>query len=430
MKVSIVLIFFNIIFYTANCIAVSACSAAVSVPLQVINIIYYDGFPCSKINCQIPVPGCHKVLPFGHVLKKEAFLLQCAAHVKLLRSKSIIKQWRHSERLNGYFSFTLQELGVINVEAHIVNVKSLGLNSAMLKTGSRKAGVITGLFERKSINVRSYDFQSLQTGRISTVHVTANHRFYVKNRHAFIPITDISCQDKLLDVKGTEVHLVCSDKLLSHYDKKQSSDGESIISVYNLEVSGKHTYFAGKDNLLLVHNVYYEQCPLCEHIPLHNCEYEVHMRTVHGNNKPYICDNLGCEKSYLTEYGLEQHMIKKHSGTGDFACVDPHCKLKYRRYENIDELNLHMVKCHNGKFLVINSEEVKSDSFSEDLPGLISESNLGSYPEFEPMLTFSSELKLVFKPSSIPESIAELSSSKPVKSYSRRRFSPYEKLKK
>ena len=336
-------VFFFIAFFAINCMIIFSCSAAVSDPLQEVNIIYHDNFPCSKINCQIPVPGCHKVL-FDNIPEKENAVLRCAAHAQLLRSKSTIEQWKYTESLKGYFPFTMQEFGINNTEAHIISVKALELNNKVIKTGSGRVGLITGLFERKSMDIRSYRFQELRTGKLSTVHVTPGHRFYVKNRKSFVPVADISYQDELLDVRGSVVNLVHPDKI-SSYHEQPLYKGKSITSVYNLEVSGNHTYFAGKANLLLVHNACHA-CNLCDFICHKEPEFEAHMHNTHGIEKPFKCEFKGCSKQFKTLKISKQHYINAHSKI-EFKCRDtgPKCRVIYK---NLKSFRTHVKNRHNA----------------------------------------------------------------------------------
>ena len=408
--------------------AASVCYTVASDPMQQVNIIYYDDFSCSKINCHIPVSGCHQVLVFDHILKKETAILHCVAHISFLREKSIIQQWIYTERLKGYFPFTVKEFGINNVRAHIAGVKTLECNNKnhdIRKESVGRRGVITGLFARKSMNVRSYDFQSLQTGKISTVHVTTNHRFYVKNRNSFIPIADISCQDKLLDVRGNEARLVCSDKLFSHHNEKRSTDGESIISVYNLEVSGKHVYFAGKDSLLLVHNTYYDKCPLCGHKPYNNTEYEAHMIQVHHEVKPYICTTKYCSRKYGRLHNLKLHIASEHSESDSVRCVYFDCKLKFA---NLSELNVHIKGWHTSDITVIDPRKIESRYVSDPVFKPVSEPvpKYETEPKYDPMLTSEPRLKLAPLSLFPSKDVTEIS-DRHIKPYYYSRFFPYKK---
>ena len=69
--------------------------------------------------------------------------------------------------------------------------------------------MVTGIFIRHSTDVRQYQFISEKTKNISTINVTGNHRFYVKNRRAFIAVKNILPEDQLISATGDTIRVLC-----------------------------------------------------------------------------------------------------------------------------------------------------------------------------------------------------------------------------
>ena len=173
--------------------------------------------------------------------------------------------WKKENRLHGFILLDMPEIGLYHIKAHVVAVKSAlkfnGSNAAYSINNHINAGdsmrPVTGVSIRHAINVRKYLLKRSRTGRISTVNVTPEHRFYVSNRQAFIPIAEVLPSDKLITDTGEEVRIVADSKGRKGRQQYHDEAGyvETLKTVYNLEVSKKHTYFAGNVRVF-VHNMY------------------------------------------------------------------------------------------------------------------------------------------------------------------------------
>ena len=214
-------------------------------------------------------------------------LLRCKEHIMLLRPDSVIRHWSMEQLQAGYINLTIKEFGLTNIQAYILSIKPAviskkcrlqlfsNLNNINYTTES---SCVTGLFKRHVRNVKSYTLKNLFTGKIEAIHATSNHLFYVKNRKRFIALDKITPTDELLTLSGDKMRLHCPKGKKTHCGMTWKKF--NISAVYNLEVHGKHEYFAG-DNKIYVHNMYF--CMNCEQESCDSRALANHQNRVHKN---------------------------------------------------------------------------------------------------------------------------------------------------
>ena len=213
--------------------------------LKRVNIVYYINFPWHKKYETERVKGCHRFLSHSG-----SAVLRCEENVFLLRPVHIIKIWQRQQSKMGFLYLTMKYFGLENVHGYIKKIQSISLNGFPLYGEDIKAGTVTGRFIRHVNDVREYQFKNTKTGQISRLRSTPNHPFYAKNRGGFIPVEEISSEDEMLQKDGQIMKMNCSAFQGSHCGTRSK---DSIVPVYNLEVAQKHTYFVGRD-FVLVHN--------------------------------------------------------------------------------------------------------------------------------------------------------------------------------
>ena len=213
--------------------------------LKRVNIVYYINFPWHKKYETEKIKGCHRFL-----LHSGSAVLRCEENVFLLRPVHIVKIWQRQQSKMGFLYLTMKYFGLENVHGYIKKIQSISLNGFPLYGENIKAGAVTGRFIRHVNDVREYRFKNEKTGRISRLRSTPNHPFYVKNRGEFIPVEEISSEDEMLQKNGQIMKMNCSRSHGSHCGTRSK---DSIVPVYNLEIAQKHTYFVGRD-FVLVHN--------------------------------------------------------------------------------------------------------------------------------------------------------------------------------
>ena len=213
-------------------------------------IVYFHDFPYQKKMGEHTCAGC---FIFKKHPQSSAFyskpVLRCKEKAHFLLPVAAVKRWQEEQSQNGFIHLNLPEFGLRSVNARIVTV--IPVSSEKLTAGQAHTERVIGIFIRYSTDVRRYLFINEKTRRINTINVTGSHRFYVRNRHAFIAIKDVLSTDELLSDIGDNIKVICPAGKLFHCG--QSFHHRQPVQVYNLETSRQHTYFAGS-TMLLVHN--------------------------------------------------------------------------------------------------------------------------------------------------------------------------------
>ena len=230
---------------------------------QEVDLVYYRVLSVHKSK-HADIADCTVKSERDGLQHKSSSVLICKERVSLLRGKKTVTLWQKENRLHGFILLDMPEMGIHHVKAHIIAVKTAsefnGINISY-STGNHvqpadSVRPVTGVFIRHVTNVSQYVLQSIKTGRISTVNATPEHRFYVSNRQAFIPISEVSLSDRLITDAGDKIRMIAVIRDGEQKQHNDKGDYSGILNtVYNLEVSKKHTYFAG--NLrVFVHNPY------------------------------------------------------------------------------------------------------------------------------------------------------------------------------
>ena len=209
-------IFFALIFYTCSGFLLFWLTTAktseqhtFSKPTvwKEIDLVYEKTYPykCNKKHINIPDCLCKST---ANRLNAPS-VLNCKEHAKLLRPERYVLTWQQEENLNGFVPLTIPEFNIDHAHASIVSIRPCSRKQIpVMRRGSRP---VTGLFIRHALNVRKYIFTNLQTGQPSTINATPEHRFYVKNLQAFIPVTEIAGTDELTTDTGESIQLSCHE---------------------------------------------------------------------------------------------------------------------------------------------------------------------------------------------------------------------------
>ena len=217
-----------------------------------VTLVYFRDFPYQQYwNVQPPFK-CFFSLSAGSVIRP---VWRCRERIGLLRPATLVNHWKQEQDSEGVFDFSLPGSGIYHVAAHIESVSSAEENMAArlhtVASNSVNTGIVTGIFLRHSMNVRTYTFQSLTTGRLNKINATPEHPFYVTNLHTWMSLYKITPSMLLTDNHNNPVMLRCRGH--QQYHCGVSLYPRKIRAVYNLEVYKKHAYHAGR-LFLLAHN--------------------------------------------------------------------------------------------------------------------------------------------------------------------------------
>ena len=246
-----------------------------------VTLTYYNSFFCSNECQKHPVENCSKIVDRPH-------RLMCLETATLIRPKILADQWNKEQYQHGYIDLTIKEFGIEHARAHITSATPFISGSFKTNSYNESTELVTGIFKRHSFNVSKYTFKNANTGKTSSLLATSNHRFYLKNRQAFLAIKNITKKDTLIASDGSGVKRVYSDKntRIAGSDKTNSP-----ALVYNLEIQKKHTYFAGSDSIL-VHN--FCECQVCGNTHLNTTTIKRHLEISHQlppEDHHYKCGN-------------------------------------------------------------------------------------------------------------------------------------------
>ena len=211
------------------------------------DITYHRDFPYKKSYDKKQIKDCYKFYK-----KMGEKVLRCRERIVLLRPLKVIASWLDRQEKSGYLNFSVKDMDIHNVHSHIKLIKLYSDQFKQASAHGKYKSMVTGLFMRHTFDVKNYTFITKKTNKISKMNVTSNHLFYVKNKNIFIPISQVSSEDLLINKTGDLISLAVAG---SHIKHSSYLDNNKPIVVYNLELSTRHTYFVG-EQYILVHNNY------------------------------------------------------------------------------------------------------------------------------------------------------------------------------
>ena len=243
--------FFITLLYSINAGAMNRSSAWVRLAL-----VYYKNLPYHeknghKVSGNEYVPGC--VLRTDSA-KPHHTLWHCQEKIYLLRPLSEVASW-HKEQ--GQLKLKFSAFTINHIRAKITSFHILK-NAPDLSAGDQMP--VTGIFITHAPGVGKYSFRHIGTGHISTIRVTPDHPFYLRNTDSFLPVARLSPASNLLNNRNEIIRIICPAGSTTHCGTSRYTS--LPVQVYNLEIYKKHTFYAGSDRILV-----------------HNCTSPVHVYT-------------------------------------------------------------------------------------------------------------------------------------------------------
>ena len=219
--------------------------SVVSKKMLKVDVFYYKDFPYRQRYAHHEINGCIKMPATG--------IVRCREVISQFIKESTMRRWLRIQNKNGYLPLTMKEFGVIDAQAHIGKVTPVKFPPINKKSATANLynKPITKIFIRHVLHVKIYTFKNMETNVVFTVEATPEHPVYSASRQKFIPVSKLSSKDHLLSENGQKIKLLCQQGIKKDCGLPFNQGG--ITSVYNVEVSQRHTYFIQSERLL-VHN--------------------------------------------------------------------------------------------------------------------------------------------------------------------------------
>ena len=211
---------------------------------KVVNISYNNEFPYRKKYDTEKIENCHKLYK-----SKNNAVLSCREYIAIIRPLSFIIKLTKLQKKKKYFIFSISEFGIFNEKGKIISIQPADWFFKKIININKESHVVSGIFTRHTLDVRRYAFRRKGSNEVNYINTTTNHLFYVKNKGEFIPVDQIKSTDILIGKDGDSIEPV---KLFSGLNKHMVLNNTPKV-VYNMELYTGHTYFVGKQRLL-VHN--------------------------------------------------------------------------------------------------------------------------------------------------------------------------------
>ena len=237
--------------------------------MKKVYIIYNKDFLYKQNYSKKNIKGCKKTYISSASnnkakIRKPVPVLRCVEHIELLRPDKTVRQWLSIQNKKHFFPLILSTFNFVNIHAQITAIYPIKSGNQQHFSHNGQTKIVTGQFERHTVNVKKYTFINIETGKTITVNATPEHPVYVKNRAAFVPMDLLLTTDYLLNSAGHEIRLICPKNRIQHCGI--SLNNNIPLPVYNLEIDHNHTYFVS-DIRLLVHNICELAKKLHEKIP-------------------------------------------------------------------------------------------------------------------------------------------------------------------
>ena len=261
---SFMLVLLSLLIYAENIAQLFATealrpeqSSSVVTHWSEVDLVYYKDFPYTEYKHYQPVSGCSLI---HRQIKNRAStasdLLHCVEQIHLLLPTVKAENLREEQQVKAYLDPGADDnlmAGHVfpGIHAYIALIKPVNLHADLLH-GAKNKQLVSALFIRHALNVKTYQFKNIITGSISTIKATDNHPFYLRNKKAFVPIGHASSSDRLITATGQAVRLVCPENRKKHCGTSYKNN--KPVVVFNMEVNKKYTYFVGDNNHILVHN--------------------------------------------------------------------------------------------------------------------------------------------------------------------------------
>ena len=271
-------------------------------------------------------------------------IIICPVWVKIIINKKQLLSWQQQQNKNGFINLYLPKIGILHEKAKITKIKKV----IPQKPTNKNQHLVTAVYMRYA-HVLIYKIKDVDTGKMSEITVTPEHKFYETTYNKFMAISKLGLANTITNTLNHHLKIICDNN-------KQNNCGtaplNSLQKVYNMEVEKTHNYFVGNMGIL-VHNGcydYYYRCLKCKESHAEKFFFidtcEIAKDKKHLLRMVYQCELCGY---YAHQKTQKNHHVKFHKSNGLYACGSCNGKFNSKsarvRHEDMHRKNGNKVFC-------------------------------------------------------------------------------------
>ena len=272
-------------------------------------------------------------------------IIICPAWVKILINKKQLLHWQQQQKKTGFINLYLPKIGIMHEKATITKIKKVAHKSPT----NKNQHLVTAVYMRYA-PVLKYKIKDIDTGEISAITATPEHKFYVTTYKKFMLISKLGPDDTITNVSNHHLKIICANNRQNHCG---TAPLNSLQTVYNMEVEKAHNYFVGNIKAL-VHNGcdYYYKCLKCDEIhgrkKLFSTVCKLTNTKQHYILKLYQCEFCGMVDDSLLK--IKEHHIIHIDTQSEHVCGL--CKANHNNFIDLKShswmhiRNRHSIFCH------------------------------------------------------------------------------------
>ena len=273
-------------------------------------------------------------------------VLICPAWVKIIINKKQLLRWQQQQNKNNYINLYLPKIGILHEKAKITKIKKVIQQAPTNKNQQ----LVTAVYMRYA-HVLKYKIKDIDTGKISEITATPEHKFYETTYKKFMAISKLGSANTITNASNHHLKIICTN---NRQNNCGTAELNSLQKIYNIEVKKTHNYFAGNMKILVHNGCYdhYYKCKKCDEIHAENylfftrCFYTADKK--HYLVKIYQCEYCGMSSESSTDVKKHQSIHESNSSS-IYACNLCNGKLRHiaglRRHQAMHEKLKNTIFC-------------------------------------------------------------------------------------
>ena len=247
------------------------------------------------------------------IINKRTIL--CPVWIRILINKKQFLGWQQQQKKNGFINLYLPKIGILHEKTKITKIKNV-----IYQAPTEKNQHLITLVYMRYAHVLKYKIKDIDTGEISEITATPEHKFYETTYNKFMAISKLGSSNTITNASNHHLKIICTNN-------RQNNCGtaplNSLQKVYNMEVEKAHNYFVGNIKALVHNGCYdfYYKCLECNKIHsekdifLKDCEKSTDKR--HLLRIFYQCEFCGYNTQNI---GQRRDHAKFHKENGRYGC--------------------------------------------------------------------------------------------------------------